>query len=261
MPASIESFARKIAREAGAILLRGFRSSDTVVSYKGRTNLVTNIDQESEEFLFSSISRWFPDHSIIAEEGSEKDAGGEFIWYVDPLDGTNNYAHGIAQFCVSLGVYSRKDRSGLVGVVYDPYHDEMFIAVTGQGAFCNGTRIAVSTADQLCSSILSTGFPYDKDVNEDNNLREFARIVPRIQGIRRMGSAALDLASVACGRLEGYWERGINAWDIAAGALLVQEAGGTVSGYRGEPLEIDGGRIVATNGPLHQSLLNLLVPA
>jgi myo-inositol-1(or 4)-monophosphatase len=257
---TIESFAREIAMEAGGILLRGFRSDDTVVSYKSRTNLVTNMDRASEEFLFSSIARRFPDHSIVAEEGSEKEASGDYLWYVDPLDGTNNYAHGIAQFCVSIGVFSRKNRRIVAGVVFDPCHDEMFTAVSGRGAFLNGKGIGVSTTEELGYSILATGFPYDKDVNEDNNLREFARIVPRLQGIRRMGAAALDLAAVACGRIEGYWERGIKSWDVAAGSLLVQEAGGTVTGYRGEPLELDGSRIVASNGPIHRQLLELLAP-
>lgn len=252
-------FSEEIARGAGAILVRGFRSDDTIVSYKGRTDLVTNMDRASEEYLITGISGRFPDHSIVAEEGSGKTAGGDYLWYVDPLDGTNNFAHGIAQFSVSIGIYSITAGDIVVGVVYDPYHEEMFTAVAGKGSYKDGILIHVSSAADLEASILATGFPYDKHVNVDNNLKEFSRIVPHIQGVRRMGSAALDLASVACGRIDGYWEKGIKPWDIAAGILIVKEAGGTVSGYRGETINVLGDRIVASNGLIHRQLTELLV--
>ncbi len=256
--ARMEDAARDIARGAGDILLKGFRSASTVVSYKSRTNLVTDADRASEDFIYRELSDAFPDHSIVAEEGSGKDAGDGFVWYVDPLDGTNNYAHGIDQFCVSLGVTRGHAGPVVMGVIFDPCRGEMFTATEGGGAFLNGNAVAVSETGELGYSILATGFPYDKDVNEDNNLREFGRIMPRVQGIRRMGSAALDMASVACGRFEGYWERGIKSWDIAAGVLLVREAGGAVTGYRGEEPDLNGGRIAATNGRVHSELLKLL---
>lgn len=251
-------FAEEIARRAGAILMAGFRSADTIISYKSSTDIVTNIDRASEEFLFTSIREKYPDHTVIAEEGSRSDAPGGFVWYIDPLDGTNNYAHGIAQFAVSVGIYSREAVAVIAGIVYDPFHGELFAAIRGGGAFLNGKKISVSGNTDIGVSILATGFPYDKAVNPNNNLKEFSRIVPRIQGIRRMGSAALDLASVACGRYEGYWESGVKPWDTAAGSLIVEEAGGMVTRYRGEKYDPEVPQILATNGKIHGTMKDLL---
>lgn len=252
------SFAHTIAREAGAILLDGFRSKETVISYKSRTNLVTNIDNESEKFLFARISDQFPDHAIIAEEGSRKDSPGGYLWYVDPLDGTNNFAHGLPFFCISLGVYSTKSQKIVAGVVYNPYLDEMFTAIRGKGSYLNDKQISVSSLDDIGICIIATGFPYDKENMETNNTREFNLFLPRIQGIRRMGSAALDLCYVACGRLDGYWEGWLNAWDMAAGSLIVEEAGGSVTRYNGEPFNPAFPEIVASNGKIHKQMINIL---
>ncbi len=252
------NFARTIALEAGPILLKGFRSKDTVISYKSRTDLVTNIDKESEEFLFGRISYQFPAHAIIAEEGSRKDAPGEYLWYIDPLDGTNNFAHGLPFFCISLGVYSVEAGKIIAGVVYNPYLDEMFTASRGKGSFLNGQRIGVSSLDNIGICLIGTGFPYNKENAETNNTREFIRFLPRIQGIRRIGSAALDLCCVACGRLDGYWEGRLNSWDTAAGSLIVEEAGGAVTRYDGGPYHPEFPEIVASNGRIHAQMIHIL---
>jgi len=254
----ILSFADKTAREAGDILMGGFRSKDTIISYKSRTNLVTNMDRASEEYIVKKISGRFPDHAIIAEEGSRKETKGEFIWYVDPLDATNNYAHGLPIFCVSLGVYSRDMNCVVAGVVYDPFHDELFSAVKNNGAHLNGHSIHVSAIDDIGIAVLATGFPYEKENPEKNNLRQFNRILPHIQGIRRMGSAAIDLSYVACGRLDGYWESELCSWDMAAGSLIVQEAGGSVTRYDGSAADPEFPQIVASNGLIHEKILEFL---
>jgi len=254
----ILNFSKEISDRAGDILLSGFRSETTVVSYKSRTDLVTNMDKASEKFLYDSISLRFPDHTIIAEEGSRKETEGEFIWYVDPLDATNNYAHGIPFFCVSIGVYSRESKSVICGVVFDPIHREMFSASAGEGAFLNGERIRVSETDDLGISILATGFPYTKEDMEKNNLTQFNAFLPHVQGVRRMGSAALDLCYLACGRVDGYWEPSLKPWDMAAGSIIVREAGGIITGYRGEDFypEIPG--IAASNRKIHGIMLEKL---
>ena len=251
-------FARDISKEAGIILLRGFRSGKTVISYKSRTDLVTDADRASEAFLVDRISKRFPTHAIIAEEGSRKDAAGGYIWYVDPLDGTNNFAHGLPLFCVSIGVFSVEFQQVVAGVVYNPFLNEMFTAARGTGAFLNETPIRVSSLDDIGVSLIATGFPYDKATSENNNLKEFNRIITRIQGIRRMGSAAIDQSYVACGRLDGYWEAKLNSWDMAAGSLIVEEAGGRVTRYDGGIFHPEYPQIAATNGKIHNQLLTLL---
>jgi len=258
MIVDIADYARIISSEAGDILLKGFRSTGTVISYKSSTDLVTDADRASEKHLVERISARFPNHAIIAEEGSRKDASGDYIWYVDPLDGTNNYAHGLPFFCVSIGVFSLSLKRVVVGVVYNPFLDEMFIAMRGQGAFLNGRSICVSSLDDIGISLVATGFPYDKAVSENNNLKEFNRIILHIQGIRRSGSAAIDLSYVACGRLDGYWEGKLNSWDMAAGSLIVEEAGGTVTTYNGGLFHPEYPEIVASNGKIHGQLIGLL---
>lgn len=249
----------EIAENAGDILLAGFRSESTVVSYKSRTDLVTNIDKESEEYIVSAIRSRFSGHSIIAEEGSGRETESEFVWYVDPLDATNNYAHGIPFFCVSIGVYSRAEKAIVCGAVFDPYHKEMFHAERGKGAFCNGMPIKVSGITDLGVALLGTGFPYAKDDMETNNFREFGRFLPGIQCIRRMGSAALDLCYVASGRLDGYWEPSLKSWDTAAGSLIVQEAGGMVTGYDGSEYEPGSPQTLASNSLLHKKMIEILM--
>jgi myo-inositol-1(or 4)-monophosphatase len=248
----------EFCRNAGNILLTGFRSEKTIVNYKSRTDLVTNMDRESEEYIVSAIEERFPTHSIVAEEGASRDGESDFIWYVDPLDATNNFAHGIPFFCVSIGVYSKTEKSVVCGAVFDPCHNEMFHAVKGGGAFCNGAPIKVSGIADIGIALLATGFPYAKDDMERNNLTEFGRFLPKIQCIRRMGSAALDLCYVASGRVDGFWEPLLKPWDTAAGSLIVQEAGGTASKYDGSVYDIEYPQILASNGLLHKQMTDLL---
>jgi len=248
----------EISGNAGDILLSGFRSETTVVSYKSRTDLVTNIDKESEEYIVSAIRSKFSSHSIVAEEGSGSETDSEFIWYVDPLDATNNYAHGIPFFCVSIGVYSRVEKGIVCGAVFDPCHKEMFHAEKGKGAFCNGVPLKVSGISDLGVALLATGFPYAKDDMERNNVREFSRFLPGIQCIRRMGSAALDLCYVASGRVDGFWEPLLKPWDTAAGSLIVQEAGGMVSRYDGSEYDPEYPQILASNGLLHKKMIDII---
>ncbi len=254
----ITDFAEEISREAGSLLLSGFRSDTTEISYKSRTNLVTNMDRASEEFLFNAVNDRFPKHSIIAEEGSRKDTADNFTWYIDPLDATNNYAHGLPIFCVSIGIYSRELDRVAAGVIYDPLHDELFRAHHKGGAFLNGNPISVSGIDEMGISVLATGFPYEKEDPEKNNLKQFINVLPNVQGMRRMGSAAIDLAYVACGRLDGYWEPELQPWDMAAGAIIVEEAGGTVTAYNGRKFDPEIAEIIATNGKIHISLIDIL---
>ncbi len=251
-------FGEEIAFEAGKILINGFRSEKTIISYKSRTNLVTNIDKESEEFLFNKIKSEFPEHVIIAEEGSRRNKQGEFTWYVDPLDATNNFAHGIPFFCISIGIFSAKIKKITAGIVYDPYHRELFKAVIGTGAYLNGERIYVSSIDDIGISLIATGFPYNKSDMMENNSREFSAFLPRIQGIRRLGSAALDLSYVACGRIDGYWEHSLEPWDIAGGSIIVEEAGGIVSKFNNTAFDPESRQILASNGRIHKQMLEIL---
>ena len=254
----IAEFAEEISISAGNILLKGFRSKSTTISYKSKTNLVTNIDKESEEYLFNKIRKKYPGHSIVAEEGSRRDTKGEFRWYVDPLDATNNYAHGIPFFCISIGVFSVEIKRIVAGIIYDPYHNEIFKGIKEGGAFLNGERIHTSSIDDIGISLVATGFPYNKKDTKNNNLTEFNTLLPCVQGARRIGSAALDLAYVASGRLDGYWEPGLFPWDMAAGSLIVQEAGGIVTKYNGDPFDPEYPEILASNNRLHEKMIHLL---
>jgi len=258
MDQEILSFAQEIALEAGKILFKGFRSDHTVISYKSRTDIVTNIDRESEEFLYSAISKKFPNHSIIAEEGSRKDTLGDYIWYVDPLDGTNNFAHGIPFFSVSIGVYSKKKEEMTAGIVYNPVLKELFSAVHSRGAHLNDEPISVSRIGDIGIALLATGFPYDKEDSDKNNTKEFNAFLPQIQGIRRLGSASIDLCYVSAGRFDGYWEGGLHPWDIAAGSLIVAEAGGSVTRYDGSRFNPEHPAILATNGLIHLDMIEIL---
>jgi myo-inositol-1(or 4)-monophosphatase len=252
-------FTEDIAIGAGKILLKGFRSDKTITSFKSRTNLVTDIDKKSEKYLFENIRKKFPDNTIIAEEGSRSYADGDLIWYVDPLDATNNYAHGIPFFCISIGIYSKEAGKIIIGLVYDPYHNEIFSAKTDGGAHLNKKRIHTSETDDLGFSIVATGFPYEKDDMSSNNTNQFIRFIPITQGIRRIGSAALDLSYLACGRIDGYWEPMLHPWDMAAGSLIVEEAGGTVTKYNGDPFDPEYPEILASNGRIHDQMIEILM--
>jgi myo-inositol-1(or 4)-monophosphatase len=248
-------FTIALAREAGALLRERFADVHQE-SHKGAVELVTEVDVAAEQLLVAALRARFPDHTIVAEEGSGSEESSPYRWFVDPLDGTHNYAHGYPHFCVSLGLWERSEP--LLGVVYDPLLDECFWATRGGGALLNGRPLHVSSRAPLVNSLVSTGFPYDKATRPDNNVAEFSRMVTRVSGIRRSGSAALDLCYVAAGRQEAHWELGLKPWDVAAGGLAVVEAGGRVTGPGGMPWDVHGPRLVASNGLIHDELLQLL---
>jgi myo-inositol-1(or 4)-monophosphatase len=254
------NFAIQTARDAGGILVDRLGRA-LQVSNKGDIDLVTEADLASEKLIIERIKSHYPRHAILAEEsgateGFEAVPGrSDWKWIIDPLDGTTNYAHGYPCFCVSIAL----EREGLIeiGVIYDPMRDEMFAAERGQGATLNGRRIRVSNVDDLNAAMLCTGFPYN--VRERPNFaRDFANFTMEAQAVRRDGSAALDLAYLACGRFDGFWEDGLNAWDIAAGLLLIEEAGGLITDFLSEPLDIYTPKVLASNGLIHDKMMRVL---
>jgi myo-inositol-1(or 4)-monophosphatase len=224
------------------------------IENKGRPgDLVTVADRAAEAQIVEILQRHLPDHSILAEEtGKYGNSEAKYLWVIDPLDGTTNYAHQYPFSAVSIGLLI--DGVPSLGVVYDPWHRELFRAAQGLGATCNRQPIKVSATAQLAESLLVTGFAYDRRETTDHNYREFCYLTHLTQGVRRGGAAAIDLVYVACGRLDGYWERGLSPWDLAAGAVIVQEAGGSVTAYDESPFQLNSGRILATNGHLHHQL-------
>jgi myo-inositol-1(or 4)-monophosphatase len=250
--------AEAIAREAGA-LLRDAYSKPREISYKGVVELVTQSDVAAEKIIVDGLIKAFPDHAIFSEEGSRRDTSDGYLWFVDPLDGTTNFAHGFPMFAVSMAL---RDAEGLlVGVVYDPLRDECFTAARGHGAHLNGQPVRVSPTPLLDKSLLATGFPYDVRTTADNNVEAFGVFARRCQGIRRAGAAALDLSYVACGRLDAYWELRLQPYDIGAGVLIVREAGGTVTTYSGDPSDhtiLLAESVVASNGLIHSEMLSTL---
>jgi myo-inositol-1(or 4)-monophosphatase len=238
-----------IAQEAGGILMdrRGVG-----FELKGAFDLVTAADHASERFIVEQLQKHFPQHGIVAEEGGRAEMRSEFRWYVDPLDGTTNFAHGFPMWNVTLALAQKEQV--VAGVIYDPLRREMFAAERGAGAQLNGEPIRVSKARRLEDALLATGFPSRKR-HENVNIHFYYQAAMITHGIRRGGSAALDLAYTACGRLDGFWEFGLNPWDMAAGTLMVEEAGGCVSGMRGEPLDLHGKYLLVDNGLLHEETL------
>lgn len=226
------TFAKEWAQEAGEELLQKAEGPLQMTSKTSAIDLVTEMDVWTENFLKENIQTHFPDHSIITEESGEIIGSAPYEWVIDPIDGTVNYAKGIPFYGISIGIRYQKDT--VVGLVHAPKLRETYEAIKGEGAFLNGEKITVSTTDKLDRAVLATGFPYDKGVDEDNNLPHFQVILPKIGGIRRLGSAALDLCQVATGRLDGYWELKLNDWDVEAGLLIVEEAGGKTSVKREE---------------------------
>jgi myo-inositol-1(or 4)-monophosphatase len=254
------NFAIQTARDAGGILADR-RGRTLQVSNKGDIDLVTEADLASERLIIDRIKSHYPRHAILAEESGATD-GVELVpgrsdwkWIIDPLDGTTNYSHGYPCFCVSIAL--EREGSIELGVIYDPIADEMFAAERGQGATLNERRIRVSSVDNLNNAMLCTGFPYN--VRERPNFtRDFANFTMEAQAVRRDGSASLDLAYLACGRFDGFWEEGLNAWDIAAGVLLIEEAGGRVSDFNGARLDIYNAKTLASNGLVHESMMRVL---
>jgi len=241
----------EIAREAGALLMDYFRQH-VKIEYKGEADLVTVADRSSEKLILERIRARWPDHDIVGEEGGRVETGADYRWYVDPLDGTTNFAHGYPVFCVSLGLTWRGERKA--GVLYDPTRDELFAAERGKGAYLNGQQIRVSKTARLNESLVATGFPSYKR-HKNPNIFFYHVVTLRSHGVRRAGSAALDLASVASGRYDGFWEFNLNPWDTSAGLLLVEEAGGKVTGFRGQSSAVTDRDVVASNGVIHEELL------
>ena len=259
MPDILE-FAAATAREAGQLLCRLYRERHIVRTKASDIDLVTEADIASEQLIVTAIHQAFPTHVILSEEGlggtDALSAGLSPVWLVDPLDGTVNYAHGYPNWGVSLAL----TQSGRVMscVTFDPLRDELFWAKRGQGAWCNDEPLSVSRVTELGRALVATGFAYKRATLVDNNLARFGAVMPRVQGMRRGGAAVLDLAYVAAGRLDGYWEMHLHPWDWAAGWLLVEEAGGTITDMRGEPWSLNSREMAATNGLFHVELLSHL---
>ena len=250
--------ARNAAREAGVLLRAKLGTHMTVRSKDVRSNLVTEADTQSETLIRGLIAASFPTDVVLGEETGASAGDVRRRWIVDPLDGTTNYAHGYRCFCVSIAF----ELEGTVelGVVYDPMADELYEARRGAGATCNGRKLQVSHRDDLRDALLVTGFPPYKSSGPRSNLGAFADFMARAQAIRRDGSAALDLCGVAAGRFDGFWEPGLHAWDIAAGVLIVEEAGGHVSDYLGQSATLEAARLIASNGKIHEAMLETLRP-
>lgn len=252
---SLISFAADLAYESGELLRRGF-SRPRKITKKGPVDLVTSVDFASERLIVRKIKKCFTTHDIVAEEQTCLETGSDFRWYIDPLDGTINFAHGYPQFCVSLALHY-KERA-LLGVIYEPLRDELFSAGAGRGARMNTRKIHVSVPSRLIDSLCATGFPYDTHISRKNNLANFNRVIKQVRDIRRGGSAALDLCYLACGRLDAFWEIKLSRWDTAAGALIASEAGARVTDFAGRPFQPQMKEIMAANANLHKKMLPLL---
>ena len=252
MNADFLNVASELARDAGALLLQHLKRVS--VEYKGSYDIVTAADRAAEDLVVGQLKARFPSHSIVAEEGTGVDRGSEYVWYVDPLDGTTNFAHGVPIFTVSIGLEKNGER--IVGVVFDPSRDEFFSAEKGSGAYLNNRRVKVSTIPTTEAGLFASGFPAHMR-NVDGNIHYFHQISALTHGGRRFGSAALDLCFVACGRLEGFWEFGLKSWDVSAGLAIIAEAGGRVSDMKGGPYRSGEGHMAATNGLVHDELLAL----
>jgi len=245
------------AREAGEYLRQSVGRVRSIETKQGEDrNLVSEIDKTSERMIIDAIRRRFPGHAILAEESGGSGRGAEYTWIIDPLDGTTNFLHGVPIFSVTIGIEHRGEV--IAGVVYDPNLDELFTAERGAGAFLNGQELHVSSSDQLITSLLVTGFPYDIASNPNHAVEHFTHFLMAARGIRRLGSAALDLSYVAAGRFDGFWEVYLKPWDMAAGALLVREAGGTITDFAGRPSSIHCPQVVASNCRIHSAMLAVL---
>lgn len=252
---SYKNIAILAAKKAG-LLLKNKLGQKRRVTYKGAVNLVTEMDLLSEKIIVSIIRRHYPNHNILAEEKTTRQRNSPFRWIVDPLDGTTNYAHGYPIFCVSIAL--EKEGKIILGVVYDPMRDELFLAERKKGARLNGKKIHVSSASKLSLSLLATGFPYDLRESLVNNFDHFHNFALRVHAVRRAGSAALDLCYVAAGRFDGFWEMKLGSWDLAAGSLIVREAEGKVTDFSGKSLGLDGQNVLASNGKIHQEMIEVL---
>jgi myo-inositol-1(or 4)-monophosphatase len=259
IPSNFLSVASEAAMVAGTLIREHWQRPKTI-GYKGAIDLVTSVDWESERRIVEVLRNYFPNHSILAEEETDwVGAEGNFRWIIDPLDGTTNFAHSYPQFCVSIALECGDEV--ILGLVYDPLRDECFKAVKDEGATLNGRPIRVSDVKELDKALLATGFPYDQREEADFYLSFFKAFMTRSQGIRRNGSAALDLCYVACGRIDGFWEMKLRPWDTAAGTLIVEEAGGRLSDLAGNEFSIRGKETLASNGAIHNELVSTAIAA
>ncbi len=245
----------EIARQAGKILLEGYGRAKQI-EYKGTINLVTEFDHRVDALILAALRQAFPGEAILSEESGLDTTSSDYVWIIDPLDGTTNFAHSFPAFSVSIGL-TFQDQP-LLGVVYDPLRDELYAAEAGQGATLNGEPLRVSTETNLDRALLATGFPYDLRTNPHNNFEQFIQFYKRVQGVRHAGSAALDCVWVAAGRLEGFWEFDLSPWDVAAGGLIVREAGGRVTNDAGDENFLKHRSLVVSNGYLHEQMLQVL---
>ena len=247
----------KAARKAGSIISRAaFDVDKLTVRSKHKNDFVTEVDNAAEEAIISVLHEAYPGHGFLAEESGYRDRDAEYLWVIDPLDGTTNFLHGFPQYCVSIGLLHKG--VPYQAVVYDPNRNELFTASKGVGAYLNDRRIRVSKVDKVEDSLVGTGFPFREHANLDDYLRMLKNVMSTCSGVRRPGAAALDLAWVACGRIDGFWEIGLAPWDMAAGALLIREAGGLVGDLAGDDKFLDSGRILASNAKLFAAYLKLL---
>jgi myo-inositol-1(or 4)-monophosphatase len=252
---SLKALAIQAARKAGRVLQDRLGRTRRI-DYKGAVNLVTEMDFRSERIIVSEIRRHFPGHAFLAEEKVQERTRSPFRWIIDPLDGTTNYAHGFPVYCVSIALEYGGEI--ILGVVYDPSREELFVAQKAKGARLNGRRLAVSKTSLLSKSLLATGFPYDLRESPVNNFDHFRNFALRTHAVRRCGSAALDLCYVAAGRFDGFWEMKLGPWDLAAGSLIVAEAGGKLTNFEGLPLGLDGSHVLASNRRIHREMMKIL---
>lgn len=251
----IVDFAQNLARQAGKLLVEKLTKNNQIY-YKGTIDLVTEADKMSEKLILAEISLRYPDHGILSEESAAKNERAAMRWIIDPLDGTTNYAHGFPFFCVSIAL--EKEGTVILGVIYDPNRNDLFFAEWGKGAYLNGKKLRVSSVSDLSRSLLATGFPYDIRVSPDNNLNFFNAMAVKAQAIRRPGAAALDLAYLAAGRIDGFWELKLKPWDTAAGCLLVTEAGGVISDMAGGNWNLNSPGLIASNGLIQEQMMEVL---
>lgn len=248
-------FAMDLACKSGSLLKEKFNDTHKI-QYKGDINIVTEADKMSEDLIIYEIKRNFPDHGILSEESPAITGTGKLRWIIDPLDGTTNYSHGYPVFCVSIAL--ENDGVIVLGVIYDPMRKDMFVAVRGEGAYLNNKKIKVSSVRNISRSLLATGFPYDIRESKENNLDYFNAMAIKVQAIRRAGSAALDLAYLASGRFDGFWELKLKPWDTAAGCLMVEEAGGVISDISGKKWHLQSPSLLASNGLIHKQMIRVL---
>lgn len=246
----------QIAKEAGNIIRDGYRKNINIEFKTGENNLVTEIDKKSEKCIMDFIKKEFPTHSILSEESGKTDKTSDYIWIIDPLDGTTNFAHGFPIFSVSIGV--QKNNETIYGVVYDVMRDIVYAAEKNSGAFANDRRIHVSKNDKIARSLLVTGFPYNIKENPNNAIGKFNAFLMEARAIRRLGSAAIDFCYVADGAFDGFWEVALNPWDVAAGILIVEEAGGIVTNFKGEKIDISSKEFLASNKLIHNAMVEIL---